>query len=83
MRRRRNMFQMKEQDKTSEELSKVEICKLPDKEFKVMIIKMLNKPRRRMNEYSEKFNKDLEIKEPNRAEEYNNWNKKYSRRNQQ
>ena len=63
---------MKEQDKTSEELSKVEICKLPDKEFKVMIIKMLNKPRRRMNEYSEKFNKDLEIKEPNRAEEYNN-----------
>ena len=36
------MFQTKEQDKTSEEeLSKVEISNLPDKEFKVMTIKIL------------------------------------------
>ena len=31
------MFQMKEQDKTPEELSKVEISNLLNKEFKVMI----------------------------------------------
>ena len=33
---------------------------LPNKESKVMIIKMFNKLRRRMNEHSEKFNKELE-----------------------
>lgn len=53
MRRQRNIFQIKGQDKTSEE----EPCimktgNLPDKEFKVMIIKMLTKLRR-MNEHSE------------------------------
>ena len=32
---------MKEQDKTSEELSEVEIGNLPDKVFMVMIIKMI------------------------------------------
>ena len=36
------MFQIKEQDKTPEEqLSEVEIGNLPEKEFKVMIIKMI------------------------------------------
>ena len=30
---------------------------LPDKEFKVMIIKMFNEFRRRMHEHSEMFNK--------------------------
>lgn len=33
---------MKEQDKNSEELSKVEINSVPNKELKVMIIMMLN-----------------------------------------
>ena len=50
------MFPMKEQDKTpEEELSKVELSNLPDKEFRIMILKMLNKLRRRMDEHSEKF----------------------------
>ena len=31
------MFQVKEQEKTPEELSEVEIGNLPEKEFKVMI----------------------------------------------
>ena len=35
------MFQTKEQGKTQEELSKVEVGNLPNKEFKVMIVKML------------------------------------------
>lgn len=44
------MFQMKEQDKTSEkDLSEMEISHLPVKEFKVMAIKMLVKPGRTMD----------------------------------
>ena len=61
MRQQRNMFQMKEQDKTPEELSEVEIGSVPNEEFKVMIIKMTNKRRRRMYEQSEElevFNKE-------------------------
>ena len=58
------MFQMKKQDKTSEEeLSVMEISNLPNKEFKVMIIKMFKVLGRRMNKQSDKlevFNKELE-----------------------
>ena len=72
------MSQMKEQDKTpEEELSEVEIGNLPEKEFRVMIIKVMKELGRRMDAQNEKlevFNKELEnIKEqPNRDEEYNN-----------
>ena len=46
---------------------------------------MLTKLRRRMEEHSENFNKEIENirKEPIRAEEYNNYIKKYTRGNQQ
>ena len=61
MKQQRNMFQMKEKDKTpEEELRKVEISNSPDKEFKVLIIKMLNNLGRKMDEHSDKFNKELE-----------------------
>ena len=65
---------MKKQDKTSEkELNEVEISNLPDKEFKVTIIKMFTELRRRMDEHSENFNRVRKYKEePNKAEEYNN-----------
>ena len=44
------MFQIKEQDKTPEEqLNEVEIENLPDKEFKVMTVKMIKELRRKMN----------------------------------
>ena len=36
------MFQTKEKDKIPKELSEVEISNLPNKEFRAMIIKMLN-----------------------------------------
>ena len=49
----------------------MEISNLPNKEFKVMIMKMLTEPRRRMDEQSEKINKEIE-KELIRAEEYRN-----------
>ena len=55
------MFQTKEEDKTpDEELSELEIGNLPKKEFRVMIIKKIKECRRRMEEHSEKFNKELE-----------------------
>ena len=54
------MFQT-EQDKTSgKNLSEWEISNLPDKEFKVIGIKMLTELRRRMDEHSENFNKEIE-----------------------
>ena len=40
--KQRNMLQRKELKKTSEkELNETEICNIPDKEFKVIIIKIL------------------------------------------
>ena len=50
------MFQMKEQDKTPEELSEVEIGNLPEKEFRVMIVKMINELRKRMDEQNRNQN---------------------------
>ena len=50
MRRQRNMFQMKEQNKTpGKVLNKMEISKLLDAEFKTLVIRMLK-------ELSENFN---------------------------
>ena len=46
----KNILQMKEQNRTTEvELSKIDTNNLSDKEFKVMIMKMLKKLGRRMN----------------------------------
>ena len=57
MRRQRNTFQTKEPDKTSgKKLNEIEISNLPDKEFKVIVIKMLTELGRRMDELSENFN---------------------------
>ena len=56
------MFLMKEQDKIPEKwLSEVEIGNLVDKEFKIMIIKILEGLRRSLEEQSEHvevFNKE-------------------------
>ena len=56
------MFQTEEQDKTPEKLTEVERSNLPEKEFKVMIIKMIKELRKRTDEqnYKQAFlNKDL------------------------
>lgn len=76
MRYQSNVLQTKQQDETPEELSEVEISNLSSKEFKVMIVKMVNELRR-MDENSENFNKELEYikKNPNRIE-YNKIKKK-------
>ena len=56
---------MKEQDKNPEEqVSEVEIGNLPEKEFRVMIVKMIqnldNKMEAQIEKIQEMFNKDLE-----------------------
>lgn len=62
------MFQTEEQD---------EILELNEllKEFKVLIIKMLNELWRGMDEHSEISAELKKYKEPKRAKEYSNWNK--------
>ena len=50
MRKQRNMFQMKEQDKSpvweGGKLNEMQISNLADKEFKVMVIKMRTSTKR-------------------------------------
>ena len=55
MRRQRNMSQMKEQDKIREQLSEMEISNLPEKEFRIMIVKMIQDLRKRMEAQTEKI----------------------------
>ena len=65
MKRQRTMYQMKEQDKPPEkQLNEVETGNLPEKEFRIMIVKMIQDLGKRMEAKIEKmqemFNKDLE-----------------------
>ena len=54
MRKQRYMFQMKEQNKTTEkEINKMETSNLPEAEFKTLVLRMLN-------ELSDNFNKEIE-----------------------
>ena len=59
------MYQLKEQNKTpGKQLNEVEIRNLPQKEFRIMIVKMIQDLGKRMEARIEKmqemFNKDLE-----------------------
>ena len=59
------MYQTKEQDKTPEnQLNEVEIGNLPEKEFRIMIVKMIQDLGKRMEAKFEKiqeiFNEDVE-----------------------
>ena len=71
------MYQMEEQDKTPEkQLSVVEIGNLPEKEFRIMIGKMIQDLGKRMEAKIEKmqemFNKDLEELKNKHLEELKN-----------
>ena len=60
MKRQRNMYQMKEQDKTPEkQLNEVQIGNLPEKEFRIMIVKMIQDLRKRMRQRSRRCKKRL------------------------
>ena len=61
MRRQRNNSQMKEQNKTpGKELNKKETSNQPDAEFKTLLLRMLNEIMRRVEAFSENFNKKIE-----------------------
>ena len=65
MKRQRAMYQMNEQDKPPEkQLNEVEIGNLLEKEFRIMMVKMIQDLGKRMEAKIEKmqeiFNKDLE-----------------------
>ena len=55
------MLQTKEQGKNlQDQITEDKIGKLPVKEFRVMIVKMIQNLRNRMQKIQETFNKDLE-----------------------
>ena len=66
MRRQKNMFQSKKQNKASgKELTQTEISKLSGKIFKIMVIRMLTELGRRMDEFQQKDRKYKKL--PNRS----------------
>ena len=61
MKRQRNATQMKEQIRSIEvQINDEEIGKLPEKEFSIMIVKMIKNLENRMEKMQESINKDLE-----------------------
>ena len=61
MRRQRNTWQIKEQGKNTPDLTdEEEIGSLPEKEFRIMIVKMIQNLGNRMEKIQEMFKKDLE-----------------------
>ena len=75
MKKQKVMSEMKGQDKISEkQLNEVEIGNLPEKEFRIMIVKMIQHFQKRMEakigKMQEMFTKDLELK--NKQTEMNN-----------
>ena len=57
----RNTTQMKEQIRNTEvQINEEEISKLPEKEFRIMIVKMIKNLENKMEKMQESINKDLE-----------------------
>ena len=64
MKRQRNTTQMKEQTRNTEvQINEEEIGKLPEKEFRILIIKMIKNLENKMEKMQEKVNKPRKIKE--------------------
>ena len=60
MKRQRNTTQMTEQTRNIEvQINEEEIGKLPKKEFKIMIVKMIKNFENKMEKVQESINKDL------------------------
>ena len=61
MKRQKNTTQMKEQIRNTEgQINKEEIGKLPEKEFRIMITKMIKNFENKMEKMQESINKNLE-----------------------
>ena len=72
MKRQRNTTQMKEQIRNTEvQINEEEIGKLPEQEFRIMIIKMIKNFENKMDKMQESINKDLEELKNKHAETNN------------
>ena len=61
MKKQKNTTQMKEQTRNPEvQINEEEIGKLPEKEFRIMIVKITRNLENRMEKKQESINKDLE-----------------------
>jgi len=61
MKRQRNATQMKEQIRNTDvQINEEETGKLPEKEFRIMIVKMIKNLEDKMEKMHESINKDLE-----------------------
>ena len=61
MKRQRNMVQMKEQTRNTEvQINEEEIGKLPEREFRIIIEKMIKNLENKMEKMQESVSKDLE-----------------------
>ena len=61
MKRQRNTKQMKEQTRNTEvQINEEEIGKLPEKEFRIMIVKMIKNLESKMKKMKETINKELD-----------------------
>ena len=82
MKRQRNTTQMKEQTRNREvQIKEVEISKLPEKEFKIMIVKMIKYLENKMKKMQESINKNLEELKNKHTETNNTITEIKSRRN--
>ena len=61
MKRQRNTTQMKEQTRNTEvQINEEEIGELPEKEFRIMTVKIIKNLESKMEKMHESINKDLE-----------------------
>ena len=61
MKRQRNTMQIKEQTRNTEvQINEEEIDKLPEKEFRITIIKIIKNLENKMEKMQESINRDLE-----------------------
>ena len=61
MKRQRYTTQMKEQSRNTEvQINEQEVGKLPEKEFRIMTVKMIQNLKSRIEKIQESINKDLE-----------------------
>ena len=62
MKKQRNTTQMKEQTGNTEvQINEEEIGKLPEKEFRIMIVKMIQTLKTKWRKIQESINKDVEV----------------------
>ena len=72
MKRQRNTTQMKEQTRnTKVQINEEEIGKLPEKEFRIMIVKIIKNVENKMGKMQESINKELEELKNNHIETNN------------